>query len=152
MIYEISSVSNRDLVLLHHYRILRQKESDFLAPFQTGEGKSLIWFATNIPYLDGYRHGIKVGQIPKNTIPILNFQADSDNLDMLAELTGVEVNDDEEILYLHTSHKVSGSVTFYLYWYDLISKVDSILAWKLITEEKIKALQGRIEFLEEAGD
>lgn len=121
MLYSISSTSNRDDLLLHHYRILRGEQASLPAPFSTGDGQLLTFLTIGQPAgrfdKDGsplYKYTAVVS-VPANMVPMLEFEGNDNRLDTLADLRYVEVEADR-INLLSTNQNLN-SVKTTLYWY-----------------------------------
>lgn len=130
MLYSISSVSNRDELLLHHYRILRGERAGLPAPFITSGGQQVnfLTVGNSSGRIDDdgsplYKYTIMV-DTPENMVPMFEFIGNNNNLDTLADLRYAEVTEGK-IDLLSTNHILSPVKTM-LYWYPTPSYYNQI--------------------------
>lgn len=129
MIYSISSISSRDITLLHIYRILRHQSQTLneMYRYSTPDVRQIE------KAVETEREGSTIFeyQIPidveKNKIPFLEFFcADEDNLKSIEDFTEVEVTSDSLIIR-STSNRLSGPLDVIIYQVYSLAQVEKIL-------------------------
>lgn len=144
MTYSISSISNRDLQLLFHYRILRQPSDYLKAVYTRGAGEVLTFAPIGMSNDDPPEYQFQATTSgPANKVPLLEFTGDEEDWAQVAYLTTLEVNG--KTLTLKSQNESLGDMTITCYWVDSIDQLNEILAEYLI---ELKSLQSELDALD----
>lgn len=104
MEYSISQISNRDLQIIYHYRILRQP-SDFLKATYRDSEPVVLNFGPGVSANEYDEYGRKLYvfkasvKIPDNMIPFLEFSGDEDDWANIQDMIKISFEDDTANLY-----------------------------------------------------
>lgn len=142
MTYSISSISNRDLQLLYHYRILRQPASFLNAIYNQGESV-LVTFSPVGESDEGYRFEVRTS-IPSNKVPLLEFEGDEQYWDQLSFLKTLEVKTDR--LVLTSDNSTLDGIQVRIFWVDSIEQFQNLLKGY---EAELKALADDLDALKD---
>lgn len=142
MTYSISSISNRDLQLLYHYRILRQPASFLNAIYNQGESV-VVTFSPVGESDEGYQFEARTS-IPSNKVPLLEFEGDERYWDQLSFLKTLDVETDRLILTSDSS--TLDGIQVRIFWVESIEQFQNLLKGY---EAELKALAGDLEALKD---
>lgn len=129
MIYQISQISNRDLQLLHTYRILRHTSKTLSAMYRYDMPEQYTLLKPIMVERDSaecYEYHIPL-QEPTTKIPFLEFDCDSEtNLKHIEDFTEIEITSTEMILR-STSNNLTEPIDIRVYWVLSLKQIASIL-------------------------
>ena len=129
--YDIGSVSNRNIQLLYLYRILREPSDRLTAICRGGphtEVFELNWELCDaeIPGYDTVYKAVLDGVVREpNTVPFLEFKPEDEDWRWIADFIGVDADDEQTVLYSATNHLTSLPIS--VYWCYSLRHVDSVL-------------------------
>lgn len=142
MIYQINQVSNRDVQLLHFYRILRHASTELSALYRYSEPDAFRLPEAKAVVVDNNEFFEYQIQLPTkdNRIPYLEFSSSQgDDIIGIELLTEVEIKD--QMLIIRSRGPIqTDDVLVSLYWVPSLAFIDSMM---LRIEEQIKELQER---------
>ena len=149
MIYSVSSISNRDVQLLYHYRMLKQPAGNLQAVFRQLEPVSVTFpsigtstgsVTENLEPLYSFTTSI---EIPENKIPLLEFSGDENDWAKIEYLTTLDVSSNQITLY-STSPELGDTTQVSLFWCSSVQAVSDLLSKYA---EEIAALWQEVESL-----
>ena len=140
MIYSISSISNRDVQLLYHYRMLKQP-SDYLN--EVFRGESIFVQFPSIGQLSSrqtdnqvlYEYSTEL-DVPENRIPMLEFTGNESDWAQIQYLTEAEVNSNRITLY-STNQSLGETVRVNVYWCQSFESITKALLSHIEDIEKL---------------
>ena len=154
MQYNIAAVSNRDIQMLYHYRILRQPSGSVLSVYADSPSTS-ITLSSFRAVNEEFQCAVPV-QAPEGKVPLIEFSgANEADWKSIQDLTTVDVSQDT-LLFHASRNDFSGPVNAKVYWCSSQSHIDSILdnyaKWLNSLEDSIEALKEQIANLDFGGD
>lgn len=145
MRYSISSISNRDLQLLYHYRILRQPAELLQAVYREGVATELH-FSEPVEVVEDditlYRYDADT-EIPEGLVPLLEFAFTDGIWTELQFLTDLEVSDHLE---LYSTYNTIDHLVIKLYWVKSLDAIQKLLS---AYRDDLNALQAQLKQLED---
>lgn len=131
MIYSISSISNRDLQLLYHYRILRQPSDLLNAAYTDSEPIPLTFseggLVSEKEYSDELFYSFKAPiQLKENMVPLLEFTGEESDWSNIQDLVCAKFDSDTVTLY-STSKSLGKTTGVNLYWVQSFEVIRQLL-------------------------
>lgn len=157
MTYSISSISNRDLQLLYHYRILRQP-SDFLKAVYSAGPSSVLEFNPGEEQTsdDGSKIYTFITQtdVPEDKIPLLEFSGEEKDWQYAQYLINLEV--DGDTLTLTSTVDTIGDMVIKVYWVSSLEEYTKILQGYqtelLALQDTLSQLDQKVDALSDTSD
>ena len=129
--YDIGSVSNRNLQMLYLYRILREPSDRLTAICRGGPSTQVFdlnWEPSSIDipgYSTVYMAVLEGAVREPDTVPFLEFKPTTEDWRWVADFIGVDADDERTVLYSTTNHLTSLPIS--VYWCYSLRHIDSVL-------------------------
>ena len=132
MIYSISSISNRDVQLLYHYRILKQPSDYLKEVFRELEPVVVTFPSTGVNSSKTtenneplYEYSAQI-DIPDNKVPMLEFAGDEYDWARIQYLTEAEFSGNKVVLY-STCDQLGETTEVSVYWCQSMESITQAL-------------------------
>lgn len=140
MIYQLSQVSNRDIQLLHFYRVLRHSSTNLSELYRYDNPEVFLLDKCFKVMIDGqsmYEYHLSATQV-MNRIPYLEFMnEDEKELKHIEDLVEVEVKSNELIIRGNTD-KLTKKTSVSVYWVPSLQYIDKM-------QKQIESVIGNLE-------
>lgn len=140
MIYQLSQVSNRDIQLLHFYRVLRHSSTNLSELYRYDNPEVFLLDKCFKVMIDGqsmYEYHLSATQV-MNRIPYLEFMnEDEKELKHIEDLVEVEVKSNELIIRGNTD-KLTTNTSVSVYWVPSLQYIDKM-------QKQIESVIGNLE-------
>lgn len=140
MIYQLSQVSNRDIQLLHFYRVLRHSSTNLSELYRYDNPEVFLLDKCFKVMIDGqsmYEYHLAATQV-MNRIPYLEFMnGDEKELKHIEDLVEVEVKSNELIIRGNTD-KLTKNTSVSVYWVPSLQYIDKM-------QKQIESVIGNLE-------
>lgn len=140
MIYQISQVSNRDIQLLHFYRILRHSSTNLSELYRYDNPDVFLLDKCEEVIIDNqvlYEYHLSATQV-MDRIPYLEFMnEDEEKLKHIEDLTEVEIKANELIIRGNTD-KLTDNTSVFVYWVPSLQYIAKL-------QEQIESIIGNLE-------
>lgn len=140
MIYQLSQVSNRDIQLLHFYRVLRHSSTNLSELYRYDNPEIFLLDKCFKVMIDGqsmYEYHLSATQV-MNRIPYLEFMnEDEKELKHIEDLVEVEVKSNELIIRGNTD-KLTKKTSVSVYWVPSLQYIDKM-------QKQIESVIGNLE-------
>lgn len=140
MIYQLSQISNRDIQLLHFYRVLRHSSTNLSELYRYDNPEVFLLDKCFKVMIDGqsmYEYHLSATQV-MNRIPYLEFMnEDEKELKHIEDLVEVEVKSNELIIRGNTD-KLTKKTSVSVYWVPSLQYIDKM-------QKQIESVIGNLE-------